>query len=309
MLLALVGQLFALTFAFRLAPSGQPTSAQGLPRVTGIYLALFAVVGLLSACGVLPAEQLAFDSVAISEERQWWRAATAFVWCDGIGAEFALQLWFFGMYSSLLERGRYASSGALMYAGVLCAGAMHILAFAAVIGTAPSVVSLCNAFVLFVAALWSRDEPARAVSFLQVVTVRAAFVPWCLLVCFVPLTGAAALVPNLCGIGSGVAFDLASRRFAHLAGRPSSSPPPPKRPRADSGTATATGAGAGGAAAAATAGAGGGGGAASAAASPATSPAARRPSLGAKGKAAPKGGLWEKRRDATADEAPRVAPK
>lgn len=205
-MLDLVGQLLAISFALRLFNGQSPQ----LTSATAAYLALFALVGLLSALGLLPVEALAMDSRLVREELQLWRLVSAFFSVDGIGTGFAVQLWMFGMYSSLLEGRHWTDNrkyAALWYTATLATGASQILLLATALSTSPA-FSLAHSLTFFVIGLWSRSEPQRSVELFQL-PVRAAFVPWCVLAMNMPLTGVEGALYNTIAIGVALMFESA----------------------------------------------------------------------------------------------------
>lgn len=203
-MLELVAQLLTLSFATKLcsAFNGPPS----LTPLTAGYLVLLAAAGVLSHAELLPAELLGFDSRLVFEELQVWRVISAFLWAEGIGTSFALQLWFFAVYSSLLES-RFVAAGR-PYAVALGAGVLQLLAFEAALGMGVN-ASLAQPLCFYAITLWSRAEPQRSFELFQTGSMQAAFVPWSLLACFVPLTGVHCAMHNLLGIWAALAYDLA----------------------------------------------------------------------------------------------------
>jgi hypothetical protein len=94
----------------------------------------------------------------------------------------------------------------LRYAATLGAGAVQLLLLAAAVGNAPS-ISLAHPLLFYVITLWSRAEPSCIVQLLASGTVRATFVPWCLLAVCTPLTGLVCALHNVLGIAAALAFD------------------------------------------------------------------------------------------------------
>lgn len=97
----LVGQLLALSYLSRLY--GPPPGATPLGKVSAVYIGLFLGVGVVGTL-VLPAAALGLARTPMFDELQLWRLLTPVFWANGLGLDFALQLWFFGSFSSLLER-------------------------------------------------------------------------------------------------------------------------------------------------------------------------------------------------------------
>ena len=118
----LLGQLLALAYVSRLLapPPGTPT----LGTVTAVYTGLFMAISLLGAIA-LPSSILGLSRTLVVEELQLWRPFTALLWSDGIGLDFGLQLWFFGSFSSLVEK-RHYSAAPFKYAATIFGGAMLI---------------------------------------------------------------------------------------------------------------------------------------------------------------------------------------
>lgn len=156
-MLDLVGQLSGLAYAARLCGTAGPSrycESSTIPHVTAAYLAACTLSGALCTVGVMPAEALSLDGQLVPTEL--WRLLTSFFSCDGkLGACFALQLWFFSMYSSLLERRHYMGRE-LRYVLTLAAGGALILASCAVVGTYAT-LTLSHALCFYVIGLWSRS--------------------------------------------------------------------------------------------------------------------------------------------------------
>jgi hypothetical protein len=207
-MLDMCGQLLSVAFGLRLLNAQQTQ----LGTATAGYLALFALMGVLSSFGLPPGELLSMDGKLVHEDLQLWRVVSAFFWIDGIGTSFAMQLWIFGVYSSLLESQHFAVDddhfALIRYATVLGAGAVQILIFAAALGTS-TMLSLAHPLCFYVVGLWSRSDPNKSFELFQLGSVRAAFVPWCLLAMCVPLTGMEQATYNVVGVGAALAYDLA----------------------------------------------------------------------------------------------------
>ena len=200
-MLQLVGQLLALAYLSRLyAP---PQGAAPLGWATALYIGLFVVVGLVGTLA-LPAAALGLSRRLVVEELQVWRPLTAVFWADGLGLGFALQLWFFGIYSSLLER-RYYGSAPVRYMATLLGGTVLIALQALMLDGEP--LALSNALCLFVVTLWSRAEPLKPVQLLQMVSTSHAHVPWYLTAVALPLTGVHATFCNLFGISAALLIE------------------------------------------------------------------------------------------------------
>ena len=118
----LVGQLLALSYLSRLY--GPPPGATPLGKVSAVYIGLFLGVGVVGTL-VLPAAALGLARTPMFEELQLWRLLTAVFWANGLGLDFALQLWFFGSFSSLLER-RHFHNTPFKYAATLLCGTLLI---------------------------------------------------------------------------------------------------------------------------------------------------------------------------------------
>ena len=155
----LVGQLLALSYLSRLY--GPPPGSQPLGKVSAIYIGLFLCVSVVSTL-VLPAAALGLSRALVLEELHLWRPITAVFCTDGLGLDFALQLWFFGSFSSLLER-RHFHNTPFKYAAALVGGTLLIGLQAFVLeGEAP--LALSHSLTLFVVTLWSRTGPLEPIS-------------------------------------------------------------------------------------------------------------------------------------------------
>ena len=208
-MLELIGQLATVAFVARLGgPSfGSSGAPLALSRVTSCYLGLLSLVTVLASVGALSQSAILLDRSLVREELQLWRLGSAFLYTDGLGAGFALQLWFFGTYSTLLEKRHFPQSG-LRYTGMLAAGVVLIAAQALLLA-APTPLALGHALTFYAVALWSRTGAAKSYELLRIGAVRAAFVPWCLLAGALPLVGAQATLCNTFGIAAALAFDAA----------------------------------------------------------------------------------------------------
>ena len=154
----LVGQLMALSYLSRLY--GPRPGSQPLGKVSAIYIGLFLCVSVISTLA-LPAVALGLSRALVFEELHLWRLITAVFCTDGLGIDFALQLWFFGSFSSLLER-RHFHNTPFRYAAALLGGTMLIGLQALVLeGEAP--LSLSHSLTLFVVTLWSRTGPLEPI--------------------------------------------------------------------------------------------------------------------------------------------------
>ena len=240
-MLELCGSLLSLAFLAGLC--GTVNGPSRPPPCTAAYLIGFALLSLLGTLGTVPSDLLLLQ-VALpegqfaSDQLQPWQPFSVFFWVDGLGAGFALQLWLFTIYSSALERlhcshspGGFGAVSVLKYAAVLCAGASLILLQCLAFRTVEP-LALGHALTFFVVGLLARAEPNRAVRACGV-SVRWCFVPWLLVVAFLPLTGIHAATCNVLGVVASLAYDTA----IGLAPSPSATPPagPGAKPASPSG--------------------------------------------------------------------------
>lgn len=198
-----VAQLASASFLFYFVVSCQ-SSGPTLGVVTSIYLACLTAVAILSALGAVSDDHLSLDGTALHNNFQIWRVWTCFFWVDGLGIGYALQLWFFGAYSTLVEQ--HFAGAEIRYVVVLGAGALQILLLTTVIGTG-SVLSLAHALCFYVIGLWSRFEQNRSCSFFKLSHVPAASMPWCLLALGIPITGIGNAMYNVVGICAALGYE------------------------------------------------------------------------------------------------------
>ena len=118
----LFGQLLSLSYLSRLY--GPPPGATPLGKVSAVYIGLFLCFGVVGTL-FLPPLTLGLSRDLMLSEMQLARPLTAAFWANGLGLDFALQLWFFGNFSSLLERRHYQSTP-FKYAATLICGALLI---------------------------------------------------------------------------------------------------------------------------------------------------------------------------------------
>ena len=207
-MLELLGELCSCAFAVRTA-----SGPINIGRITATYLTLVALVDGCCVSGLFPSEALGLEWPLVREEGQVWRLVTSFFYCDAYGLSFAIQLYLFSIYSSLLES-RHFFNSELWYALTLCTGAAMILSLSAlvsaIVGTTAT-LSLTHALSFYVIGLWSRSEPHKVYSILLIdqLAVRAAFVPWCLLGVLLPLTGSVAASYNLLGLCAALVHEIA----------------------------------------------------------------------------------------------------
>ena len=151
--LMLVGQLLALSYLSRLY--GPPPGSQPLGKVSAIYIGLFLCVSVISTLALaLPAVALGISRALVLEELHLWRPITAVLCTEGLGLDFALQLWFFGSFSSVLERRHYHNTP-FKYAAALLCGTLLIGLQALVLG-GDTPLALSHSLTLFVVTLWWR---------------------------------------------------------------------------------------------------------------------------------------------------------
>ena len=151
--LMLVGQLLALSYLSRLY--GPPPGSQPLGKVSAIYIGLFLCVSVISTLALaLPAVALGISRALVLEELHLWRPITAVLCTEGLGLDFALQLWFFGSFSSVLERRHYHNTP-FKYAAALLSGTLLIGLQALVLG-GETPLALSHSLTLFVVTLWWR---------------------------------------------------------------------------------------------------------------------------------------------------------
>ena len=149
----LVGQLLALSYLSRLY--GPPPGSQPLGKVSAIYIGLFLCVSVISTLALaLPAVALGISRALVLEELHLWRPITAVLCTEGLGLDFALQLWFFGSFSSVLERRHYHNTP-FKYAAALLSGTLLIGLQALVLG-GETPLALSHSLTLFVVTLWWR---------------------------------------------------------------------------------------------------------------------------------------------------------
>ena len=150
--LMLVGQLLALSYLSRLY--GPPPGSQPLGKVSAIYIGLFLCVSVISMALALPTVALGISRTLVLEELHLWRPITAVLCTEGLGLDFALQLWFFGSFSSVLERRHYHNTP-FKYAAALLSGTLLIGLQALVLG-GETPLALSHSLTLFVVTLWWR---------------------------------------------------------------------------------------------------------------------------------------------------------
>ena len=202
----MLGHIIALAFAVRvLGIASVPPLAP--PMVTATYLVLLVALVSLSTVGVLPSELLHWDAELVLDDLQLWRIVSAFFWFERPSSGLAFQLWIFGTYSSLLER-RHFVRCACRYAAILCAGAAQILMFTAALGMT-SASGLAHALCFYVVGLWSRSDPERSASVLNLVSMRAAYVPSVLVCMSAPVIGLEGATLNLVGVVAALGIEAA----------------------------------------------------------------------------------------------------